>query len=152
MAAMDAEFICSKIYNGVQNSGLHFSMNVTPSSSYITIRKNPINGRHQENLPAEEDFERVTFERSRLEEYCVEKDKMLRVVNIKIEEKLENLHRFSNDVSKENDKMKDTLDMNNQYEHHTVTKLKLMIKKPKPNSSSLSAIKTSLISVMCCTM
>ena len=35
----DANIVCTRIHNFIQNSGLHFIINQTPWSSYITIRR-----------------------------------------------------------------------------------------------------------------
>ena len=43
MCISDVNTVCDKIHNLVQMSGLHFVINQTPWSSYITIRRKFVN-------------------------------------------------------------------------------------------------------------
>ena len=111
--------ILNKIDDVVQNSGLHFVINRTPFSSYITIRQKFVSNQEikmLEPLPGDELMKQLNEmklkvkilqnEKGILEEACVIKDEVLINLQQLSDQKLLNLHIFSDKLETENDNLK----------------------------------------------
>ena len=118
-----ATLICNQIHNLIQDSGLHFVINQTPHSSYITIRKRFMDPGNPPQIKSEtaeskvrvevsrlsDELEKANLEMNRLEEEVIEKEEAFEIADKINKDKLENLHVFCDKLSKENVKLKDTI-------------------------------------------
>ena len=117
-----ASLMLNKIHDVVQNSGLHFVINRTPFSSYITIRQKFVSNHETKMLDnLSEDalikqlnqmkltVQELQSEKGMLEEACVIKDEELQTLQHISDQKLLNLHRFSEKLEAENNSLKNDL-------------------------------------------
>ena len=104
--------ICSNIHSFIQDSGLHFVINSTPFSSYITIRKKLVdpdkvvskesselasnlkhcNSRHDELTILTAKYEKLRLKNNYLEEALVHVEEEAEGSEIKSKERIANLH------------------------------------------------------------
>ena len=110
MSSSSVNMICSKIHDVVQESGLHFTINQTPFSSYITIRRkfvnpeqaafNQFNINHEpscnfsEFKELKQKFENLKTKNVDLEEQLVNSDENLKALEKENLETIGNLHNF----------------------------------------------------------
>ena len=99
----DVNTVCNNIHNLIQSSGLHFVINQTPWSSYITIRKKSI-GPHLAAKPAPEG---CIEENEKLKEQIITLENALANIeeDAKVEEQrskqlIDNLHSKLDDLEK----------------------------------------------------
>ena len=122
---MAANQIVRKIHDVVQMSGLHFVINQTPFSSYITIRRRFISPDDQQtvesnNITEDQVFkskldemkvklEKMETENTSLQEDILEREEELKIVTSEANKKLENVHAFADKLSKETSNLKETI-------------------------------------------
>ena len=117
-ATVQATEVFKKIHDLIQESGLHFVINQTPFSSYITIRKKLINPQIKvpENkavaalkLKLEDLKQKVKTledEKGDLEELCAVKDEEASAHECEMETRLSNVRAFADRLSAEKEKCK----------------------------------------------
>ena len=154
MAARNsANSICNKIHDFVQTSGLHFAINQTPYSSYITIRRKFIAGEPPLNEYLEEDAWKIKLEelqkhikqleneKKYLEVICVNKDEEMSFVKGEHDKIIRNLHAFVDNLEVMKEGLKqDILKLNNELgesklEHSKTGKLLKNSQKENHNLS-----------------
>ena len=115
-----AALALNKIHDAVQDSGLHFVINRTPFSSYITIRQKFVNDQENKMLENSSEnamlnqlvdlkarVEKLQDEKIVLEEMCVLKEEEILNLQHESDQKLQNLHNFTDKLEAENEKLKD---------------------------------------------
>ena len=101
--------VISKIHDVIQTSGLHFLINQTPWSSYITIRKKFVNPNHVDSLDQNdgqssidssvepynklvEEIRQLKLKNELLEHSLVDLEEEAKDGDVRSQEKVENLH------------------------------------------------------------
>ena len=99
----DVNTVCNNIHNLIQSSGLHFVINQTPWSSYITIRKKSI-GPHLAAKPAPEgcieENEKLKEQIITLENALVNIEEDAKVEEQRSKQLIDNLHSKLDDLEK----------------------------------------------------
>ena len=109
--SQDANFSCDRIHNFIQLSGLHYVINQTPWSSYITIRKRFIAPASAVEPSDHSEEMRIIHERNKL-----------------LQDKLESLQQELVDTKEENVKEKHNNETRVDYLHSKMEKLENALK------------------------
>ena len=121
-----ATLVSNKILKVIQDSGLHFAIHLTPHSSYITIRKKFLSKEAKEQSLGDSISEgdsnsvfkydelkkqlyNLHSENQVLKEMCVDLEEQTKHITAEAETKLENLHKHSEKISRENDDLKSAI-------------------------------------------
>ena len=151
-----ANVMCNRIHDVVQSSGLHFVINQTPHSSYITIRRKFICPETivSENLAdaawrkkvdeLEKLVEILETDKSALEEICVVKDEEALICQHESEKRLVNLHAFTDKLSAENENLKEQIATLNHEIGETKVKLSKTNKLLKSNEKEIYKLGTNI--------
>ena len=121
-----ATLVSNKILRVIQDSGLHFAIHLTPHSSYITIRRKFLSKEALEQSLSENNSEgdpnsdfkydelknelsNLQIQNQVLRESCIDLEEHTKQITAEAEAKLENLHNYAEEISKENVKLKSTI-------------------------------------------
>jgi DNA gyrase/topoisomerase IV subunit A len=155
-ATVQATELFKKIHDLIQESGLHFVINQTPFSSYITIRKKLINPQIKvpENkavaalkLKLEDLKQKVKTledEKGDLEELCAVKDEEASAHECEMETRLSNVHAFADRLSAEKEKCKKEISQLKQELGETHDKLSKSNRIVKTNEKEIHNLNKTL--------
>ena len=155
-ATVQATEVFKKIHDLIQESGLHFVINQTPFSSYITIRKKLINPQIKvpENkavaalkLKLEDLKQKVKTledEKGDLEELCAVKDEEASAHECEMETRLSNVRAFADRLSAEKEKCKKEISQLKQELGETHDKLSKSNRIVKTNEKEIHNLNKTL--------
>ena len=155
-ATVQATEVFKNIHDVIQESGLHFVINQTPFSSYITIRKKLINphikvpeNKAEAALKVKlEDLKQkvktLEDEKGDLEELCAVKDEEASANECEMETRLSNVHAFADRLSAEKEKFKDEISQLKQELGETHDKLSKSNRIVKTNEKEIHNLKKTL--------
>ena len=138
-----------KIHYVIQESGLHYVINQTPFSSYISIRKKLINPHSRVTESTVESTSKIELEvlekkvkiiedeKGELEELCALKEEEALVGEHDIKNKLSNLHAFADKLSGEKEKYKEEISQLKEELAETKIKLSKSNKLVKTNEKEI---------------
>ena len=155
-ATVQATEVFEKIHDVIQESGLHFVINQTPFSSYITIRKKLISPHSRVPENKVESTLKIEFEvlkkkvktledeKGELEELCAVKEEEALICEHEIKTRLSNLHAFADKLSVEKEKDKEEISQLKQGLAETKVKLSNSSKLVKTNEKEIHNLTKNL--------